>query len=215
MNYYPVYLNLSGKRAVVAGGGPVAERKVLSLIAAGASVTVISPALTKGLREMKSKGSITHRGRAYRKGDVRGAFLVIAATDSEETNRLIASEASGLVNVVDVPKLCNFIAPSVVRRGSFVIAVSTSGVSPALSKSIRKELQSLYGNDIARYLEFTKKIRAKAMKMIGDQRKREAFLKVLGSPKVLTALREEGLSEVRDAVTRQLARIIQKETGRK
>ncbi len=189
----------------------MAERKVFSLIAAGASVTVISPSLTKGLMEMKSAGSITHRGRAYRKGDVRGAFIVIAATDSEETNRLIASESPGLVNVVDVPKLCNFIAPSVVKRGPFVLSISTSGASPALSKSIRKELQRLYGNDIARYLGFVRKIRARALKEIGDRKKREAFLKGLGSPKVLGLLRKRGFGPVQDEIIARLATL----TGKK
>lgn len=163
VNYYPVFLKLKGKKVVVVGGGIVAERKILSLVMAEAHVTVISPSLTKKLLSIKSQKKIIHRQRRFKNNDLRGTFLVIAATDSPETNRKIAASAPALVNVVDVPSECNFIAPSVVKRGPLVIAVSTSGISPALSKTIRKELEVSYGREFSEYLKFLKQIRAKAL----------------------------------------------------
>jgi precorrin-2 dehydrogenase/sirohydrochlorin ferrochelatase len=159
--YYPVFLNLKGKKAVVVGGGKVAERKILSLLKAGSDVKVISPYLTKRLEKEKLRGRIKHTPRQYRKGDLESVFLVIAATDSGVINERVSKDAPYLVNVVDTPHLCNFIVPSIVNRGLLTIAVSTSGVSPGLSRSIRKELEKLYGPEFANYLKSVKVIRAK------------------------------------------------------
>jgi len=197
MNYYPVFLNLAGKKALVVGGGRVAERKVLSLLAAGAGITVVSPSLTKRLAKQASEGRITHRARNYRRGDLKGAFLVIAATDDSALNRQVAIDAPALVNVVDVPGECNFIAPSVVRRDPLIVAVSTSGASPALSRAIRKELEVLYGPGFSDYLRFVKKIRAKALKEIPDGKKRMKFLKTLASEETLKTIREKGPAAVK------------------
>jgi len=167
---------------VVIGGGKVAERKCLSLISSGALVTVISPALTKRLESSKEKGLIKHKNREYRSSDIRSAFLIIAATDSEETNREISRDAMAadkLVNAVDQPSLCNFIVPSVMKRGLLAIAVSTGGASPAIAKAIRKELQQLYGPEFSRFLNVMRKLRMKAMKEITNRKERENFLKEL------------------------------------
>lgn len=196
MNYYPAFLDLRGKKAVVIGGGRVAERKVLSLIEAGADVTVVSPSLTKKLRQASSGNRLSHISRSYREGDLKGSFLVIAATDSEEINSRIARNAPALVNVVDVPSECNFIAPSVVRRGQLTIAISTGGASPAMAKTLRKELQKSYGPEISGYLKFARKVRKEAFSQIGDKTRRERFLKGLASGKVLDMLRTEGLRAV-------------------
>lgn len=199
MNYYPVFLNLKGKKAVVVGGGKVAERKILSLIKASADITVISPHLTGRLLKEKTKHRIRHIARNYRTNDLKGAFLVIAATDSPEINSLVAKNAPALVNVVDVPSQCNFIAPSVVKRGALTLAISTSGISPALSKAIRKELERLYGPKFSDYLNFVKKLREKAMVGIKDKKKREKFLKGLASEKILKTLRKkrfEGIEKI-------------------
>lgn len=185
---------------MVIGGGPVAERKVRSLIKAGAAVKVISPDLTRGLMRMKEAGGIRHYRRPYRSGDLKGAFIVVAATDSEETNRRIAAEAPALLNVVDVPPLCNFIAPSIVRRGKLVMAVSTSGVSPALARSIRKELEGAYGYDFSSFLKFLKVVRTKARSVIADRRQREHFLKGIASEDMLRIFRTKGLAEVKGRI---------------
>lgn len=180
-SYYPVFLNLKDKKCVVAGGGSVAERKALSLVRAGAEVTVISPECTERLKKERLKGRIRHICRGYKKGDLRNAFLVIAATDSNDVNKKISKDAPNLVNVVDTPSLCNFIVPSMVRRGPLTIAISTSGISPAMAKAIRKELEKLYGPAFASRLNALKKIRSKAMREIKDKKTRERFLKKMAA----------------------------------
>jgi precorrin-2 dehydrogenase/sirohydrochlorin ferrochelatase len=200
VNYFPVFLNLKGKKAVVIGGGKVSERKATSLVKAGAAVTVISPILTKTLLKEKLEGRIRHLSRTYRKNDLKGAFLVVAATDSSDINKKVAKDAPALVNVVDSPSECNFIAPSVVKRGHLIIAVSTSGTSPALSKAIRSELQSLFDSEFSGYLSFIKKLRAKALLEIKEKKKSARFLKSLADDKTLNTLRAKGLYAVKKTV---------------
>lgn len=195
--YYPVFLNLKGKKAVVIGGGKVAERKILALLKAGAELTVISPELTGKLERKKQKGVIRHVSRQYRNGDLKNAFLVIAATDSPSINQSVSEDAPCLVNVVDTPLLCNFIVPSTLNRGALGIAISTSGMSPALSRNIRKELEECYGSEFSRYLRSLGKIRTKAMMGIRDKKRREELLKSVASEKMIRILRERGLKEVK------------------
>ena len=197
MNYYPAFLNLEGKKAVVVGGGKVAERKVLTLIKAGAELTVVSPLLTGRLQKEKEAKRLRHISRTYRPGDLKDSFLVIAATDSPEVNRKVAVDAPALVNVVDVPCECNFIAPSVVKRGPLVLAISTSGTSPAFAKAIRKEIEKSYGTVFSEYLGFVKVLRSRAMREIADTVVREKFLKSLASEDILYALRTKGLTVVK------------------
>lgn len=208
MNYYPSFLNLIGKRAVVIGGGGVAERKILTLLKAGARVTVISPQLTKRIEKEKRKNNIKHISRHYRKGDLKNAFIIIAATDSQAINKHISEDALCLVNVVDAPSLCNFIVPSVVKRGPLTIAISTSGVSPAFSKSIRKELEKLYSSEFSRYLKFLEKFRKKAVKEIPDKTKRAAFLKSLASKEIIDMLRRRGFEETKKCVLSQCKEVV-------
>lgn len=196
MKYYPVFLNLTGKLCVVVGGGDVAERKVNSLLESDASVRVISPLITEGLSGLSRDGSITHIHRRYKKSDLEGAFLVIAATSDMSVNKQVSADAEDIpVNIVDVPDLCSFIVPSVVKRGPLTLAVSTSGVSPALSKSIRKELEQLYTDDMEGYLTCVAGIRKKLMQSDLPPDERSALLKSLGSRKILEALREEGVDK--------------------
>lgn len=195
--YYPVFLNLKNRKVVVVGGGEVAERKMLALLRAGADLTVISPEITRKIEIEKKRGRIKHIRRKYRKGDLRGVFLVIAATDSSAVNGMISRDAPCLVNIVDTPRLCNFIVPSVMKRGDMAIAISTGGISPALSRSIRKELKKLYPSDFSGYLKSLRSIRAGALKGIGDKRKRTEFLKSLASEEMLGILRERGYGEAK------------------
>jgi precorrin-2 dehydrogenase/sirohydrochlorin ferrochelatase len=148
MSFYPICLDLEGKNCVVIGGGKVAERKVLGLLACGAEVSVISPDLTDELLRRYNAGNIQWVNRQYRAGDLGRAFLVIAATDDEETQKQVSLEAvSGnlLLNVADVPQRCNFILPATVRQGDLVIAISTAGKSPALARKLRMELEKRFG----------------------------------------------------------------------
>jgi precorrin-2 dehydrogenase/sirohydrochlorin ferrochelatase len=207
VNYYPAFLNLRGKKAVVVGGGNIAERKILSLLKAGATVTVVSPAITARLSREKTKKNIEHIARCYRKGDLRGSVLVVAATNSPSVNTQIAVDAPSLVNVVDVPKECSFIAPSVITRGPLTIAISTGGISPAFSKTIRQELEKIYGPEIGEYLNFVGSIRKKALAGISDKKKRERFLKDLAAGKTVQSLRTKGFRVVRKAVEEKLAKL--------
>jgi precorrin-2 dehydrogenase/sirohydrochlorin ferrochelatase len=193
-------LNLEGKKAVVIGGGKVAERKILTLLKSGTNITVISPEITKRIEQEKLKGRIKHISRQYRKGDVKNALLVIAATDSEEINEKVSKDATCLVNVVDTPSLCNFIVPSLLQRGPLTIAVSTGGISPALSKSIRMELEKLYRPELAEYLRLLEKLRKRAMRDIRDKKRRSEFLKSLASEETVKRLREKGFKEVKKVV---------------
>jgi precorrin-2 dehydrogenase / sirohydrochlorin ferrochelatase len=195
--YYPVFLNLKNKKAVIIGGGKVAERKILSLLKAKADITVISPKITARIAREKQKGSIKHTNRRYRNGDITSAFLVIAATDSPRLNKRVSDEAACLVNAVDMPSLCNFIVPSVIQRGPLTIAISTSGVSPAFSRSIRKEIENSYGTEFSEYLKALRDIRAEAMNIIADQKKRGAVLKSVASAQMIRMLREKGAKETR------------------
>ena len=178
--YYPVFLDLTGKRCVIVGGGQVAERKCRSLMKTRALITVIAPEITKKLRDYKDTGVIKHIGRDYRKGDITSADIVISATGSRETNERVARDAESLhklVNVVDTPDLCNFIVPSVFRRGTLSIAVSTGGVSPAFAKEIRKELEKIYGPELEGKLKAIGKMRGRAKKEMTGKKERERFIK--------------------------------------
>lgn len=209
--YYPVFLNLEKKKVVVCGGGHVAERKISSLLKTGAEVTVISPKITRRLEKIKSQKRLKHICRGYRKSDMKNAFLVIAATDNISVNERVAQDAQCLVNVVDAPNFCNFIVPSTVNRGLLKLAISTSGVSPALAKTIRIELEDQYGVEFSKFLEFLQNIRAKAMKFINDRKKRRQFLEYIGSRVMVDILRQKGVMGAKKIITLLLKKYIRKE----
>lgn len=160
---YPVTLNISGRLCVVVGGGRVAERKILSLLKAGARVRTVSPQLTEILREAAAAGRIHWLARRFQAGDLAGAMLVFAATDSRQVNAAVAQEAEAagqLVNVADAPDQCGFQVPAVLRQGDLTIAVSTNGKSPALAALIKKRLEADYGAEYAVLLDLLGRIRA-------------------------------------------------------
>ena len=141
--YYPVYLNLTGKRCVILGGGTVAQGKIRALLDAGCHVTVISPESTPGIQKAAQQGDIELKQRKYQPGDLAGAFLGVAATNVWHVNQEIFQEAERLgvlLNVVDDPDLCTFIAPSIVKRDPVTLAISTGGASPALARKLRETL---------------------------------------------------------------------------
>ena len=140
MGFYPIFVDLDGRRSVVVGGGPIAERKVQGLRGAGATVTVVSPDLTAGLTGMVANAEISHVERRFRAGDLAGAHLAIVAVNDRRVRRAVAQEARRLriwLNSADDPELCDFILPAVLRRGPLAIAVATGGASPALSRVVR------------------------------------------------------------------------------
>lgn len=185
MRYYPLFLDIAGRRCVVVGGGSVAERKVERLLACGARVEVVGRCLTTALAEMKEEGKILHRDAEYDEAHLRDAFLVIGATDDGEVNGRIARDArtKGIpVNIVDDPALCDFILPSIVERGDLAIAVSTGGRSPALAKKIRREMEERYGPEYAALLTILGELRRRVIADGGSSgENRERFEAVIGS----------------------------------
>jgi precorrin-2 dehydrogenase/sirohydrochlorin ferrochelatase len=212
VKYYPAFLNLKDKKAVVVGGGRVAERKVRLLMRAGADVTLVSPEITIALRKLADRKLLHYIRGAYRKRHIRDAFVVIAGTSSPEINRKIAREAGQLVNVIDMPSEGNYIVPSLVKRGPLTIAISTEGASPAVSKAIRKEIEEQYSKEFSRYLKFIERVRKKAMKTIRNDEKRERFLKSLASEELLTTLRTRGFAAVQADLVSVLGRISDKKS---
>jgi precorrin-2 dehydrogenase/sirohydrochlorin ferrochelatase len=152
MTHYPIFLNLAGRRCLVVGGGPVAERKVEGLLQAGATVTVVSPRLTEKLESLANEKKLSRVAREYRAGDLAGCQLIFASTDDTAVNRAVYDEARELgvwLNTADDPAHCDFILPSVLRRGELQVAVATGGSSPALSKAVREELELYFTEDYA------------------------------------------------------------------
>ncbi|MCX8029969.1 MAG: bifunctional precorrin-2 dehydrogenase/sirohydrochlorin ferrochelatase [Thermodesulfovibrionales bacterium] len=202
--FYPAFLNIKDKNCVIIGGGRVAERKALNLLNCGAKVTIISPELTKRLKKEIQKGNIIHIDREYKENDLEGAFLVVAATSNKEINKKVAISAPFLVNVVDQPDLANFIVPSIVRRGALTIAISTSGISPAISKAIKNELNILYSKDFIKYLYFLSKFRKEIKNKLKDSKKRRQMLRYVACNYIFTILRKKGYTEAKKAVLRKL-----------
>lgn len=146
--FYPVFIDLRGRLCLVVGAGEIAARKAQSLLDAGAKVKVVSPAASDGVTEMHERGLVQWERRGFEEGDLDGCFLVIGATDNPEVNQRVyrAAEEAGMpANIVDVPELCNFIVPSVMRRGDFQVAVSTGGASPVLAREVRRRLEKSFG----------------------------------------------------------------------
>ncbi len=142
-DYYPTYLNLAGKKCVILGGGTVAQGKIAGFRDAGAVITIISPDATVGIKRAAQNGHVQWLERKYQPGDLEGAFIAVAATNVWHVNREIYDEAESLgvlLNVVDDPDLCTFIAPSVVKRNPVTLAISTGGASPALARKLRETL---------------------------------------------------------------------------
>jgi siroheme synthase-like protein len=150
MTHYPIFLNLAGRRCLVVGGGPVAERKVEGLLQAGATVTVVSPRVTERLDSLALEKKLERVARDYRAGDLAGYQLAFAATGDPAVNRAVYAEARELgvwLNTADDPAHCDFILPSVLCRGELQVAVATGGSSPALSKAVREELELYFTED--------------------------------------------------------------------
>lgn len=162
MSYLPIFLDVRGRNCVVIGGGDIAERKVRSLVEAGASVTVISPKVTAGLAAMVRAQTIRHLERVYRRGDLIGAFLAYEASGDGLAAQAAAAEARDYgvpLNVADVPEFCSFITPAVVHRGDLQIAISTGGASPALARKIREELEARFGPEYESIVDFLTTVR--------------------------------------------------------
>ncbi len=180
--YYPAFLNLEGKLCVVIGGGRVAERKIKSLLECGARVRVISPEATAGIEKLSEEGKLILEKRIYQKGDLEGAWLVVAATSDPRVQKGVFEEAESrriFCNVVDVPEKCSFIVPSVIRRGELCIAISTSGASPALARRIRERLEKEFDSSWESHVKLMKHIRKEVLSSELSLKERELKLKKL------------------------------------
>jgi siroheme synthase-like protein len=173
--FYPMFLNIGGKRCVVVGGGRVALRKVRALLEHGASVEVISPALCPRLVELAEQGQIHAWRRHYQPGDLKKALMAIAATDDSGINRQVVKEARRegvLINVADDLENSDFIVPSYTHRGGITVAVSTAGKSPALARKIRARLEQGLGDEYASLVRLIGEVRAEVkrqgIKVSGD-----------------------------------------------
>lgn len=206
--YYPVYLNLEGRTCLVVGGGAVAGRKAASLLECGAKVKLVAPKVCTAVAEMEREGKLDRINDVFRPEHMDGASLAIGSTDNGEVNRLVFEEAVKRnipINIVDQPHLCSFIVPSVVRRGDLVIAVSTSGKSPATAKRARKMLEGLFGNEWAVYLEMMGQARERLLSSVTDIAERERKFNRLADSPMLEKIKIGDLAGAR-AVMEEIVR---------
>ena len=189
---FPIFLKLEGKSCLVVGGGPIAEGKIAGLLRSGARVTVVSPEVTASLAALAESRAVDWKRRNFEFADLDGAFLVVAATSSFETNALIYQEANRrgiLCNAVDQPEQCHFYYPAVVDRGPLQIAISTAGLSPSLAQRLRKDLEVQFGREYERWVEWLGRVRSALMSQGSDFETRKRILGRLASREVFNRLK--------------------------
>ncbi|MBI5559693.1 MAG: bifunctional precorrin-2 dehydrogenase/sirohydrochlorin ferrochelatase [Deltaproteobacteria bacterium] len=209
MPLYPIFLDIKNKPCLVIGGGSVANRKTLSLLSAGAKVTVISPTLTEGLKKLKKAKKILHIPRRYAPGDLKGFFLAVSTAGSRRMNETAHRDALDLkvlLNVADNPGFGNFIVPSVVERGDIKIAISTSGKSPYFAKTFRQALEKGLPPELAKFIEILGGVRSKLLKeRVKSDKKNKIYADFFNSP-VLEWIREGSLVRINKFLRENLGR---------
>ena len=206
--FYMACLKLTGRRCVVVGGGEVGLEKVEGLLACDADVRLIATRAHPALEQYAREGSIAWEQRSYAgPRDLEGVFVVIAATDDSELNIAVSDDAEAramLVNVVDVPPLCNFILPAIVRHGPLAIAISTAGASPALAKRMKAEIAERYGEPYARLAVLLSEARGWAKDTLATYQERKDFFEgiVGGDPDPIALLRAGDEQAVRELIAR-------------
>jgi len=203
--FYIACLRLSGRRCVVIGGGEVGLEKVEGLLACDADVTLVAPQAHPELVQLALEGSLRWERREYEAADLDGALIAIAATNDTDLNILVFEDAearSMLVNVVDVPPLCNFILPAIVRTGPLAVAISTAGASPALAKRMKREIGELFGEPYARLAILLNEARGWAKATLPTYQDRKHFFEsiVNGEPDPIELLRAGDLDGARALV---------------
>jgi precorrin-2 dehydrogenase / sirohydrochlorin ferrochelatase len=203
--FYIACLKLEGRKCRVVGGGDVALEKVEGLLACNGDVTLVAPEAIEPLRALADEGSIRWERRAYEPRDLEGTFIAIAATNDTDVNIGVSNDAERramLVNVVDVPPLCNFILPAIVRTGPLAIAISTAGASPALAKRIRDQIADEYGEPYARLAIMLNDVRGWAKGTLPTYQDRKRFFEsiVNGDPDPVEFLRRADEASVRDLI---------------
>ena len=202
---YIACLRLGGRRGVVVGGGEVGLEKVEGLLACDADVTLVAPEAVPALRRLAAEGSIRWEQRTYEPGDLDGALIAIAATNHTDVNIRVFDDAEAramLVNVVDVPPLCNFILPAIVRTGPLAIAISTAGASPALARRMKSEVSELFGIEYAELAVLLNDARGWAKATLPTYQDRKEFFEsiVNGEPDPIDLLRAGDTEAVRDLI---------------
>src|SRR3954462_2465541 len=206
--FYIACLKLTGRRCVVVGGGEIGLEKVEGLLACDVRVTLIAPTAVPELEELAREGSIDWQRREYAgAGDLEGVFIAIAATDDTDTNIRIyeaAERRAMLVNIVDVPPLCNFILPAIVRTGPLAIAISTAGASPALAKRMKAEIAQQFGEEYARLAVMLNDVRGWAKGTLPTYQDRKEFFETIvnGTPDPIALLRDGDEAAVLDLIAR-------------
>ena len=203
--FYIACLRLSGRRCVVIGGGEVGLEKVEGLLACDAEVTLVAPEAQPELAQLAREGSIRWEERPYRSADLDGALIAIAATNDTDLNIRVFDDAearSMLVNVVDVPPLCNFILPAIVRTGPLAVAISTAGASPALAKRMKREISELFGQPYADLAILLNEARGWAKATLPTYQDRKEFFETIvnGEPDPVELLRAGDVAAVRDLI---------------
>ncbi len=203
--FYIACLKLSGRRCLVVGGGDIGLEKVEGLLACDADVTLVAPRAHETLRALAAEGSISWERRPYEPADLEGTFMVIACTDDTDVNIRVFDDAERramLVNIVDVPPLCNFILPAIVRTGPLAIAISTAGASPALAKRMKREIAELFGEEYARLAIMLNDARGWAKGTLPTYQDRKHFFEsiVNGEPDPIALLRAGDEQAVLDLI---------------
>jgi len=204
-NFYMAALNLVGRRCLVVGAGAVGLEKIEGLLACDAEVVVVALEADREVDELAESGAIEWRRGPYVAGDLEGCFLVVAATSNTDVNIAVYQDAEAramLVNVVDVPPLCNFILPAIVRRGPIAIAISTAGASPALAKRMKTQIAELFGEEYAALALMLNEVRGWAKATLPTYQHRKAFFEsiVNGDPDPLELLRRGREPEVKELI---------------
>ncbi|WP_205696329.1 bifunctional precorrin-2 dehydrogenase/sirohydrochlorin ferrochelatase [Conexibacter sp. SYSU D00693] len=209
--FYVACLKLRGRKCLVVGGGEIGLEKVEGLLACEGDVVVVAPEVGPELEELAQEGSVVWHQREYQPSDLEGTFMVIACTDDTDINIGIYEDAERramLVNVVDVPPLCNFILPAIVRTGPLAIAISTAGASPALAKRMKREIASLFGDEYATLAVMLNEVRGWAKGTLPTYQDRKAFFEAIvnGHPDPIELLRSGDTTAVRELITEAQAR---------
>ncbi|WHY03357.1 NAD(P)-dependent oxidoreductase [Neobacillus sp. DY30] len=204
MNYFPLLMNIDYKKVVIVGGGHVARQKVEALLPTKALVTVISPAVTEKLQHYINEGLVTWKEKAFVPADLDDAALIFAVTNDEDVNNAVEEAAQHwqLLSRADANGRVDFINPAVVRRGDFVLTVSTSGASPGLTRQVKTDLEEQFGVHYAQYVSFLKEARQRIIQVFTGDVKKQLLAELL-DPQLLNWM-EQGEKQKCEAWLQQL-----------
>jgi siroheme synthase-like protein len=201
--YYPIYLDIEDRSAVIIGGGEVCARKAQTMLKYGARVTVVAPECTAEIEQWAAEGALTIHHKQYEERDLDGANIVIASTDNQIVNEKVAADCRRRripVNVVDVTPLCEFIVPAIVESGSIQLAISTGGKSPAIARTLKEDLQRLIGPEYAEVNDVLATLRDGAKEVLPTDADRKEFFDGILALGILQMLREGRRHEAYEAI---------------